>query len=161
MATIHQAPADFAALADQIEFTDADLLFGSQFIRSRILDRTAQGVDANGQPFQAYSAGYAKRKEKAGGRVDQVDLYSVEQHPHMLNAMLGRTNSDGFEVGFYGEEAIRAEANDKGLGHLPERGFFRANEEDIADVKEAMGARRNARIERALSLSNLGTAVAE
>jgi hypothetical protein len=159
MATIFEAAAQLDAVADQLEFTDADLHFGAQFIRSRILDRTSRGVDASGQQFEPYSAGYAKRKDKAGGRIDQVDLYGVEQHPHMLNAMLGRVNQDGFEVGFYGEEATRAEANDKGLGHLPERGFFRASEEDLTDVKQAMGARRASRIERALSLSNLSAAV--
>lgn len=161
MATIFEAAAQLDAVSDQLEFTDADLQFGAQFIRSRILDRTSRGVDADGQQFEPYSPGYAKRKDKAGGRIDQVDLYGVEHHPHMLNAMLGRVSPDGFEVGFYDEEATRAEAIDKGLGHLPERGFFRANEQDVTDVKEAMGARRAARIERALSLSNLGAALEE
>lgn len=37
------------------------------FVRERIVRRTQAGMDANGQPFRAYSEGYAKQKAKALG----------------------------------------------------------------------------------------------
>ena len=164
MGTIAEAPGDLDALAEAIDsgriVTEADRLYGAQFIRSRILDRTARGVDAEGQSFAPYSKAYAKRKDKAGGRTDQVDLYGLEQHPHMLNAMLGRSTAAGFEVGFYGEEATRAEAINEGLGHQPVRGFFRTTEEDLAQVKQELSTRISARMSRA-SLGNLAQALEE
>jgi hypothetical protein len=163
MATIQQAPGDLDALADQIEshriITDADRRFGADFIRSRILDRTGRGIDVSGQAFAPYSRAYAKRKDKAGGRIDQVDLYGVEHHPHMLNTMLGRVTPEGFAVGFWGEEAVRAEALNEGLGHLPERRFFAASEEDLADVHQGIGTRITARMSG--GLTNLANAVEE
>ncbi len=163
MATFAEAEADLATLEREIEsgriVTEADRLAGAEFIRSRILDRTGKGVDASGGGFAPYSAGYAKRKAKAGGRTDQVDLYGVEHHPHMLTALLTRTSSRGFEVGFYGEEADRAKWNNEG-GRGPERHFFDANEHDIADVHELIGKRIDVRLKRG-SLSNLGSAIEE
>lgn len=165
MATIAQAPGDLDALADELEsgriVTDADRMFGGQFIRSRIADRTARGVDANGQRFAEYTPGYAKRKAKAGGRVDQVDLYGTEHHPHMMNAMLARVNADGFEVGFYGEESVRAQAINEGTERMAERRFFEANEQDVDELKVAIGARIEVRLQRSSSLGNLITAVDE
>jgi hypothetical protein len=164
MATVAEAPGELNALADALDshriITDADRMYGGQLIRSRILDRTSQGVDAEGQGFAAYSASYAKRKAKAGGRVDQVDLYGFEHHPHMLNAMLARPTEAGFEVGFYGEEAERARWNNEG-GRGPERRFFAATEQDRADVKEAIGRRVTVRLQSVGSLLNLNTAVDE
>jgi hypothetical protein len=164
MATFAQAPADLDALAAAINsrsiVTAADRMFGAQFIRSRILDRTAQGVDFEGSAFEGYSASYAKQKRKAGGRTDQVDLYGFLQHPHMLNAMLGRVTEPGFQVGFYNdEEADRARWNNEGMGRLPVRHFFDATEQDRTDVREAIGARITARLTSSTSLSNLASAV--
>jgi hypothetical protein len=165
MATFAEAPGDIDALTEQIEshhiVTEADRRFGGQFIRSRIADRTAQGVDVDGQPFAPYSAGYAKRKAKAEGRVDQVDLYGFLHHPHMMNLILTRPTEAGFEVGFWGEEAVRAEALNEGLGHQVERRFFAASEQDVAEVRDAIGTRIAARMQRATSLSNLGAALGE
>jgi hypothetical protein len=154
MSTFAQAEIALYELANEMqarrEVTDDDLLAAAEFIRSRILDRTSRGVDASGQPFAEYSPLYAKRKAKAGGRTDQVDLYGIEHHPHMLNALLTRTNPGGFEIGFYGEEAERAEWNNEGTGRLPARRFFAASEEDLEDVREMIAARIDARIRRTL-----------
>lgn len=190
MATLAQAPGDLDALADEIEsgriVTEADRRFGGEFIRSRISDRTGQGVDVHGQQFAPYSAAYAKKKHKAGGRVDQVDLYGTAHHPHMMNALLSRVTPEGFSVGFWGEEAVRAQAINEGAtlrtghgsgkhqqhsgfqfdlfrasGTLPARRFLDVNEEDLADVHEAVGRRIEVRLQRSTSLSNLITAVEE
>jgi hypothetical protein len=165
MATIAQAAGDLDALADALEsgriFNEADRMFGGQFVRSRILDRTARGVDVHGQQFAAYTARYAKRKANAGGRIDQVDLYGIEHHPHMLNAMLARVTASGFEVGFYGDEAVRAEAINEGTDRMVERRFFAPSEQDLIDLHEAMANRASIRMQRSSSLRNLVTAVEE
>jgi hypothetical protein len=77
----------------------------------------------------------------------------------MMNAMLARTNTEGFEVGFYGEEAERAKAINEGTERMAERRFFEANEQDITDVKEAIATRMEARLQRSTSLGNLIAAV--
>jgi hypothetical protein len=79
----------------------------------------------------------------------------------MMNAMLARATADGFEVGFYGEEAERAKAINEGTERMAERRFFAANEQDINDVKEAIAARMEVRLQRSTSLGNLITAVEE
>ncbi len=53
--------------------TRDDMAAVGQMIRQRILERTARGVDASGQPFQPYSDGYAKVKREALG-TSGVDL---------------------------------------------------------------------------------------
>lgn len=54
--------------------TKDDMAAVGQYIRQRILERTARGVDASGQPFQAYSDGYAKEKRESLGSGGAVDL---------------------------------------------------------------------------------------
>jgi hypothetical protein len=49
----------------------------------------------------------------------------------------------------------------KATGTVPERRFFAASEQDIADVHEAIGKRIDTRLARATSLSNLSSAVEE
>ncbi len=100
--------------------TTGDLLNAGQILRTRIRERTAQGIDANGAPFAAYSPGYAKRKNAALGS-SVVDLFGYENHPHMLNALVVRVNGQEFsgdgmlsfssdpaellQVGFWDDEA--------------------------------------------------------
>lgn len=54
--------------------TREDMAAVGQLIRQRILERTARGVDASGQPFQAYSGGYAETKREQLGTGGVVDL---------------------------------------------------------------------------------------
>jgi hypothetical protein len=160
MATFAQAATDFDRIADAIDHgvNAADKLFGGQFIRSRILERTSRGVDAEGSTFTEYSPGYAKQREKHGSRTDQVDLYGFEHHPHMLNAMMVEQTTTGFQVGFWGEEAERARWNNEGTDRAPVRGFFHATAEDVSDVQSAMGQRMEVRLKNA-SLGNLAAAL--
>jgi hypothetical protein len=165
MATFAEAASDLESLESEIEsariVTEADRLAGAEFIRSRILDRTAAGIDAKGNGFQPYSVRYWARKADAGGCTDIVDLYGIEHHPHMLNALLSKVSARGFEVGFYDDEpADRARWNNEGTGRVPARRFFDVNEQDLADVHELIGKRISARLGRA-SLGNLGSAIEE
>ncbi|KKM85177.1 hypothetical protein LCGC14_1291740, partial [marine sediment metagenome] len=45
------------------------------FIRTEILTRTADGKDVDGDPFEPYSAPYAKWREKEGWPTADVDLF--------------------------------------------------------------------------------------
>jgi hypothetical protein len=71
--------------------TEGDLLYALQRQRTRILQRTAAGVDVDGTPFQAYSAGYAKSKSKYG-RGGSVDLRG-RNAPNMLQAIVATSGS--------------------------------------------------------------------
>lgn len=51
-----------------------DMAAVGQYIRQRILERTARGVDATGAPFAAYTAAYVERKREALGSMGGVDL---------------------------------------------------------------------------------------
>ena len=106
-------------------------------------------------PYGIRYASYAAAKAAHG--VANVNLYGMEQHPHMLDKMVvraGGMESDmsmeglgiagemdafeqsipehGFTIGFYGSEADRAEGNDKGTSTAPQRNFFALNAEDLA-----------------------------
>jgi len=54
--------------------TRDDMAAVGQYVRRRILERTARGVDANGQPFKPYSESYAELKRKANVGMGGVDL---------------------------------------------------------------------------------------
>jgi hypothetical protein len=162
-----------------IQPTIGDALYGGQIIRSEILQSTAQGVDANGTPFVGYSPGYAKQKLKKLGKNSPVDLFGPDQHVHMLNTILVKvggfevtigdspqdigTPSDLFEVGFYGQESIRAKVHNEGASirtragsgkskgsgkstaTIPQRNFFAANAARLNLVAFGIGERMMAR----------------
>ena len=110
--------------------TTADCLLAGQYLRTRIRERTASGVDADGVSFPAYSEAYAAEKGKHLGHADIVDLFGWSQHPHMLNSIVvsidGQAFEDGsviaddrpvnlFQVGIYDEEAaMRAQVHNEG-----------------------------------------------
>jgi hypothetical protein len=103
--------------------TEGDLLYALQRQRTRILKRTAAGVDADGASFAAYSPGYAKKKS-AYGR-SGVDLRG-RNAPNMLQAIVATSGSltdDGDSntqalngsLGFYDERAaLLAEVHNEG-----------------------------------------------
>lgn len=174
--------------------TPADCVAAGETLRARILDRTARGTDANGQPFAPYSqrgpyyfypnrkAGVGKFTEKqrkassarlnrkidkAGVRTPyglrfesyaaakaafgrtHVDLFGLDNGPHMLNGLIVQSPSSGesvVRIGFYGEEAGRAKGNNEGIGRLPKRQFFKANADDLNAMREVIVGRMKARV---------------
>lgn len=54
--------------------TREDMAAVGQLMRTRILERTARGIDAHGQPFAPYSALYADTKREQLGSGGTVDL---------------------------------------------------------------------------------------
>lgn len=84
-----QRPSEFILkLAGAASPTVGEALYAGQALRTRIRQRTAQGIDAFGAPFAPYSESYRKRKVLMLGSSDTVDLFGMDQHPHMLNAIV-------------------------------------------------------------------------
>ena len=121
----------------------------------RIGIRTATGIK-----YESYAAA------KAAHGVANVNLYGMEQHPHMLDAIMVKAGGseiagglgapsfgsefEAFEanqpcssltLGFYGDEAARARGHNEGTSKLPQRQFFALNAEDLALGEKAIAQR--------------------
>jgi hypothetical protein len=123
--------AHFLKIRNAANVTIGDCLWAGQFLRTRIRQRTASGIDVNEVAFAPYSKGYAARKVKELGHAD-VDLFGFARGVHMLNAMLVKAggqelsdysgsattdtqSSDLFTLGIYDEElATRARVHNEG-----------------------------------------------
>ncbi len=148
--------AEIRSLRVAATATEGDLLYALQRQRSRILKRTAAGVDVDGSPFQAYTPGYAKQKAKYG-RGGTVDLRG-RNAPNMLQAIVatsGSLSDDGDSdepavdgaLGFYDERSAKlAQIHNEGEGHQPARHFFDASDEDQRDMENDIGARLEIRL---------------
>lgn len=79
--TIHRS---FAPLTSLALVTREDMEQIGYLARERILRRTKRGVGPNGEPFAAYSEGYAKARAKAGLATEPVAL---EVSGEMLRAI--------------------------------------------------------------------------
>lgn len=75
---------NFVALDKPVLTTRDDMLAVGDLIRRRIMERTARGVDAQGQPFAPYSEGYRDQKREELGATGGVDLMVSGE---MLRAM--------------------------------------------------------------------------
>jgi len=120
--------------------------------------RTATGIK-----YESYAAA------QAAHGTNGVTLYGMEQHPHMLDAMMvkaggsevggaglpsfgsefeafeGNTPCSTLTIGFYGDEEGRARGNNEGAGNLPKREFFALNGSDIAWGEKSLGERMEIR----------------
>jgi len=122
----------------------------------RIGIRTATGIK-----YESYAA--AKAAHGVGG----VNLYGMQQHPHMLDAIVvraggseisqsagaffsGSSEMDAFQanqecnalaLGFYGDEADRAKGNNEGTSTIPARFFFGLSAARIAWGERAIAQR--------------------
>ncbi len=147
--------------------TQVDVLYAGQRQRSRIVQRTLSGRDYNDVPFAPYSEAYARRKSKAG-HSSTVNLFGMENHPHMLNRiMVVAPTPDLLQLSFQGEEAVRARMHNEGgelrrvlklksgkgkrkkssvVGHMPKRTFFRASDSDLAAMSKDVAESTNRRL---------------
>ncbi len=123
----------------------------------RIGIRTPTGIK-----YESYAAA------KAAHGVANVNLFGMEQHPHMLDALMvraggaestlmdaefalgGSPEMNAFEqnqpcaamqIGFYGDEAERAKGHNEGNSKLPKREFFALNASDLAWGEQVIGER--------------------
>ena len=147
--------AAIRALRAAATATEGDLLYALQRQRTRILKRTAAGVDADGAAFAPYSLRYAKRKA-AYGRTG-VDLRG-RNAPNMLQAIVttaggltdtGDSDQPAHEgsIAFYDERAaLLAQVHNEGEGHQPRRHFFAASDEEIAEMENDIGTRIEVRL---------------
>jgi hypothetical protein len=130
----------------------------------RIGVRTPTGIR-----YESYAAA------KAAHGVSNVNLFGMEQHPHMLDAMLvkaggaesslidaefakgGSSEMNAFEanqpctsmqLGFWGDEADRAKGHNEGTSKLPKREFFALNASDLAWGEKTIGERMAIRAKR-------------
>jgi len=148
--------AEIRSLRVAAAATEGDVLYALQRQRSRILKRTAAGVDVDGNPFQAYTQAYAKQKAKYG-RGDTVDLRG-RNAPNMLQAMVvtsGSLTDDGDSdtqatdgvIGFYDDRsAMLAEIHNEGEGHQPARRFFATSDGELDAMHDDIGQRIDMRI---------------
>jgi hypothetical protein len=129
----------------------------------RIGIRTATGIR-----YESYAAA------KAAHGVANVNLYGMEQHPHMLDTIMvvaggsrvdssmdglnfgsefsafeSSTPCDLLTIGFYGPEAERARGHNEGTSHLPKREFFALNSADLAWGEKAVAERMVIRAKQA------------
>lgn len=126
----------------------------------KIGTRTPYGIR-----YESYAAA------KAAHGVGNVNLYGMEQHPHMLDSIIvrvegsevdqaaadldfgselaalegGKTAATELTLGFYGEEADRAKGHNEGNRYLPVREFFALNQEDLQLAETAIGERMEER----------------
>jgi hypothetical protein len=134
-----------------------DTASGNRFAKTgRIGIRTPTGIK-----YASYAA--AKAAHGAG----TVNLYGMEQHPHMLDAMVVRAGGsdisqsaagfmsgggemdvfmanqpcDNLQIGFYDDRADRAKGNNEGTRTSPQREFFALSAADLAWGEQAIGRR--------------------
>jgi phage gpG-like protein len=134
-------------LQKDLAFTQDDLRYAAERQRDRIVKRTGQGLDLNGNAFHAYTDKYKARKEKSGRDSGIVDL---TWSGRMLKALKVSNVSDSahqasFTLGIYGEEGVRGAVHDAGLGKMPQRKFVGANNEDRSAISKDVTARMRAR----------------
>ncbi len=113
-------------------------------------------------PYGIRYASYGAAKAALGRGT--VDLFGIEHHPHMLNAMAILAGSaslpfgqsagggenlapvDAIQIGFWGDEAKRARGHNEGTAKLPRRRFLDASESDKAAMERDMGERIDRRM---------------
>ena len=97
--TVRVTPRPAPSLKLNLTFSDVKLMrsIGRAMV-GRIRARTAKGVDVNGSPFQALSAGYRRAKKKALGH-GQADLTVSGQ---MLQGMVAKPTKENVTISFAG-----------------------------------------------------------
>jgi hypothetical protein len=120
---------------------ESALLYALERQKTRILQRTAAGVDADGNAFTPYSAAYAKRKSKYRDP-STVDLRG-RNAPHMLQDIHSEiTGPNEIALRIYSErDAVIARAHNEGDGRMPRRHWFDVDEagQDIAAMEQDIG----------------------
>jgi phage gpG-like protein len=141
--------ADIQNIVKQAAPHRADVRSALERQKERIIDRTQEGIDVDGQPFAPYSPGYAKEKASHGLNGGFPDLrWSGE----MLGSLKVQSHSDTeYGIGIYGDEedASKAEAHDNGVPgrNLPRRHFLGMSQSDLEqighDIQQAQMDRLN------------------
>ncbi|MBI5562753.1 MAG: hypothetical protein HY894_07895 [Deltaproteobacteria bacterium] len=108
------------------------------WLKNRIIERTGAGVDAEGMPFEPYSASYGKRRERLG-KGSRVTLRFTGE---MLDAMTASAQEGAGRIGFKTASAkAKAAYNRTGAGKRRiRRGFFAPGAADRVWIAKTIGA---------------------
>lgn len=102
-------------------------------LKSRIVKRTINGMDAHGAAFIPYVPRYKGYRQRHGLQVEHVDLYALS-NPHLLESITQMDNHTLFFLPEFVEIARGLQAR---------REFFAANEQDWNAVAEAVAVEYN------------------
>ncbi len=135
-------------LSDAIAIPKRVWLEAGTELRRRIIQRTrGRNVDADGVPFEAYSAGYARAKAKRGGVGvgGRVNLTGAAAGPKMLDNLAVRasaTQNPRISITFALAEKARIASYHMGEGRV-DRLFFALSDEDldyaVGFIRQRMG----------------------
>lgn len=106
-------------------------------LRANIQARTRQGVDADGQPFEPYSEGYAAAKAKQGAS-SRVNLTSTQAGRHMmtdLKVTVQTERNPRVVIDFATSEKAKLAHFHMGEGKV-DREFFGMNEHDEDQARQ-------------------------
>jgi hypothetical protein len=88
---------NFPPLGETALLTREDWAAVGRLARERIIRRTVQGLDVDGNAFAPYSEGYAKQREKANVASARVTL---QLSGEMLRSIEVLADDDGVELTF-------------------------------------------------------------
>ena len=104
------------------------------FGKTKILERTALGVDVDSNLFKPYSASYKFFRYKKGRPVDKVDLFFSGT---MLGSTTVKASSNKAVIYFAGQQqAKKAAGHHFGMNKLPERKFFSLSASDVQGIEK-------------------------
>lgn len=102
------------------------------FVELQILTRTADGIGADDEPFEAYSVGYERRRSAEGRPTDAVDLFFTGS---MLSALTHDADNDRVTLFFMDTSDKFGMRNpEKAYYNQQLRNFFALSAKDVADV---------------------------
>jgi hypothetical protein len=107
----------------------------AQILRTRIINRTLNGIDINGASFIPYSIPYAKKRYRNGLPVSPVDLWAKES-PHLLESITRMDDHTLF---------VPAEFVPMGQGNQNLRLWWGASDDDWYACREAVVLKYNSR----------------
>ena len=103
-------------------------------VETGILTRTAKGIDADDEPFEAYSTGYASHRAKEGRSTDVVDLFFTGS---MLSALTYDETPDRVTLFFMDTSDKFGMRNpEKAYYNQQLRNFFAMSAKDVAAVQD-------------------------
>lgn len=104
-------------------------------LERRIRERTAEGIDAEGEPFEPYSKDYAKKRLKEG---KPTNIVTLQYTGEMLRNLRSSVNTTKQEVVLHfpdPQQALKAAAHNEESARVLRR-FFALNEEDMVTARD-------------------------
>lgn len=128
------------SIEDATKVTEIDLELSGDLMRSIILERTARGVDVDGNAFAPYSQPYAKKRAKSGRKAAPVDLLWSRRMLQSLRIVVNKALNEVALVVYGSEESVRAAAHNEGAAKMPRRRWLAASQADAARIAKLLEA---------------------